>query len=156
MTRAWRLSRRKFAKNAFEGIGAARYGARWNPPGRAVVYTSENLSLACLEFVVHLDVEDLPRGLIAIPAMIPDTIAIERVEEGSLPRGWRRYPFPRSLQRIGAEWLARGRSAVLSVPSVVVPIERNLLINPAHPDARLIVVEASVPFSLDSRLKGRA
>ena len=130
-----------------------RYGARWNPPGRAVVYTSENLSLACLEFIVHLDLDDLPRGLVAIPASIPETVTIETIGEADLPRNWRRFPFPKALQRLGKEWLDRSSSAVLSVPSVVVPHERNLLINPAHPDARSLEIGPSIPFSLDRRLK---
>lgn len=101
---------------------------------------------------MHLAIDDLPSGLVAIPASIPDDVPIETVEIADLPRTWRRYPFPKATQAIGAAWMARGRAAVLSVPSVVVPLERNLLLNPEHPDFRRIIVEPSTPFSLDRRL----
>ena len=106
-----------------------------------------------MEFLVHLNADDLPKGLVAIPASILEEVAIERVEIEQLPRNWRRFPFPKSLQAIGAKWLASGESVVLSVPLAVVPTERNLLLNPAHPDFAAILREPAIPFALDARLR---
>ncbi|HKD17422.1 MAG TPA: RES domain-containing protein [Thermoanaerobaculia bacterium] len=149
----WRLCRRRHA--AFDGEGARRAGGRWNRKGEAVVYASESLSLAALELLVHCDPALLPPDLVAIRAEVPEGVAIRRVEEKDLPRGWRAYPPPANLAEIGAAWIARGDTAVLTVPSCLVPRERNALLNPAHGDFRRIRVGRPEPFSLDPRLGPR-
>lgn len=148
--KVWRLCKRRHA--AFDGEGARRVGGRWNPRGTAVVYASESLSLAALEMLVHCDPALLPADLVAIGAEIPDSLRIDRIEEGSLPRSWRRHPAPESLAALGADWLKSRESAVLSVPSAVVPRERNVLLNPAHPDFRKVKVGPPEAFSFDARL----
>jgi RES domain-containing protein len=146
----WRLCKRRHA--ALDGEGARLAGGRWNSRGTAVVYASDSLSLAALELLVHCDPALLPDDLVAIAIGIPDGLAIRRVEAADLPRSWRRHPAPESLARMGDEW-AKGRtSAVLSVPSAVVPGERNVLLNPAHPDFRRIRAGRSEKFALDARL----
>ncbi len=69
-----------------------------------------------------------------------------------LPAGWRPYPAPEGLAGLGSEWVRGGQTAVLVVPSAVIPQEHNYLINPAHPDIRAIRVGSPQPFSLDPRL----
>jgi RES domain-containing protein len=150
----WRLCKRRHT--AFDGEGARRAGGRWNPRGSAVVYASETLSLAALEMLVHCDPALLPDDLVAIPADVPEAVRVRRVEERDLPRGWRGQPTPRALQTIGADWLEKRETAVLSVPSALVPRERNVLLNPAHPDFRRIRVGPAEPFSLDPRLGARS
>lgn len=151
--RVWRLCRRKHA--AFDGEGARLAGGRWNRRGTAVVYVSETLSLAALEYLVHLDLALAPDDLVSVPADIPDTLPVARLEAADLPRGWRRYPAPEALARLGADWAAARRTAVLFVPSAVVPQERNLILNPAHPDFPKIRVGAPGRFSFDPRLLRR-
>lgn len=152
----WRICARKYAREAFSGKGAAQFGGRWNPPGVRVVYTSETLSLCVLESFVNLDPEDLPLPFVAISAEIPHSVSIASVEIHALPENWR-GPVPnQALESIGMDWLRQARSAVLSVPSSVVPCERNYLLNPAHPDFHRIKRNAPAPFDFDPRMWGPA
>jgi RES domain-containing protein len=148
--RVWRLCRRRYA--AFDGEGARIAGGRWNRRGTAVVYSSATLSLAALEYFVNVDASVVPHDLISIFADIPEDMPTANVEIRDLPDDWRRYPAPESLMDVGTAWVTRGREAVLSVPSAVVPSERNYLINPAHSAFGRIRIGSSQPFSLDPRL----
>jgi|SRR5687767_7678291 RES domain-containing protein len=146
-----RLARLAHAK--LDGEGARLAGGRWNSRGRAAVYASSRLSLAALELLVHTDVALVPSDLVAFEIEIPDTLEIEAVELSTLPRDWRRpgHPICRS---IGDTWLAEERTAVLRVPSAVVPEESNYLINSAHRAATSIRVAGRRKFAFDSRLLG--
>ncbi len=149
--RVWRLCRKKHA--AFDGEGARLAGGRWNRPGSPVVYTSATLSLALLEYFVNLgSAADAPPDLVSIAAEVPDGVAVASIDLPALPRGWRRYPAPETLAELGTQWVERRTTAVLSVPSAVVPQERNYLINPAHPDFRRITVGRPEAFPLDARM----
>ena len=85
--------------------------------------------------------------------MIPASIAIDRLEADRLPAGWRRDPPPEELATLGTEWLRLERTAVLAVPSAVVPLEVNYLLNPAHRDFRRIRVATPQPFAFDPRFR---
>ena len=148
----WRLCRKAFAKEPLTGEGGLYASARWHSSPRRVVYASHSLALACLEVLVHLDPELLPRDLVALEIDVPAIVAIKELTLSELPKSWRRYPAPRSLQRLGDTWLEGCESAVLCLPSVVVPNEHNYLINPLHQDARRITVVSKTPFSFDPRL----
>lgn len=148
--RVWRLCKKAHA--AFDGEGARLAGGRWNRRGTAVVYASETLALSALELLVHVDAALAPEDLVAISADIPESIAVTRVTPDDLPRTWRRHPAPESLARIGTDWVRAGKTAVLSVPSALVPRERNFLLNPSHPDFSKIRVGAPERFSIDPRL----
>ena len=148
--RVWRLCKREHA--AFDGEGARLAGGRWNRRGTRMVYTSESLSLAALEMLVHADPALLPSDLVAIPADIPDAIRIERLDEPGLPRDWRGTPAPDALAGLGSAWASDARSAVLSVPSAVVPKERHFLLNPEHPNFPKVRRGEAQAFSLDRRL----
>jgi RES domain-containing protein len=146
----WRLT--KASRPSFEGEGARLYGGRWNHPGVSLVYSAGSLSLAVLEFFVHLDPADPPR-LVALGAEVPDELRIERLEEAVLPAGWRRTPAPARLADLGSAWARGGTSPVLAVPSAIVPQERNYLLNPAHADFGRITVGQPQPFALDPRMR---
>jgi RES domain-containing protein len=148
----WRITSARFADSAFDGEGARRYGGRWNHPGTALVYCSATLSLAALEYFVHLEPELAPDGLVAVAAEIPAAVAVELLEVAVLPADWRAYPAPDRLRDLGSGWVRGGRTAVLSVPSSVIPHERNLLLNPAHPDFARIRRRDAEPFSFDPRM----
>ena len=137
---------------ALDGEGARQAGGRWNHRGVAVVYTSATLSLAALEYFVHLDPQDVPGDLVAIPAEIPDTLARREITARALPANWRAYPAPDELATLGTAWVRARTTAVLIVPSAIVPEERNVLLNPAHPDFRRIRRGTPAPFSFDPRL----
>jgi RES domain-containing protein len=115
------------------------------------VYTSESLALAALEYLVNVDPETAPGDLVAIAAVIPDALAIKRLSAGELPKNWRGFPAPPELAILGTKWAASLETAVLQAPSVVVPQESNLILNPRHPDFSKIVVRNPLPFAFDSR-----
>ncbi len=117
-----------------------------------MVYTSDTLSLAALEYFVHVDPGEAPSDLVAVPADVPDGVSREEIPVEGLPGDWRRYPAPGGLAELGSEWVRSGRTAVLVVPSAVVPRERNYLLSPAHRDFRRIRVGSPEPFSFDPRM----
>ncbi|MCP4203914.1 MAG: RES domain-containing protein [bacterium] len=145
-----RLAKAGYA--SFAGEGARLYGGRWNHPGVRVVYASESLSLAALEYFVNLDTDLAPDGLVSVRVEIPGGIEQEVVEAGDLPRNWRTCPAPEALQDLGTEWIQRGETGVLSVPSAVVPEERNYLLNPAHGELSRILIGRPRPFHFDPRM----
>ena len=148
----WRLVRRPYARTAFSGVGARDHGGRWNHVGTAVVYTTETLSLAALELLIHVDLDQAPSDLVAVPAELPDDVPVRRLEPKELPRNWRAYPAPPSTRTLGSGWIDSGASVGLRVPSVVVPEEGIVLLNPAHGDFRRLRVGRSRSFRLDARL----
>jgi RES domain-containing protein len=148
---AWRIVKRKFRKIAFTGEGPRRYGGRWNSKGVAVVYVAQSQSLAALEMLAHLDSGDLLRYYVAIPVSF-DSRLVADMDISSLPKNWKGYPAPRNLRTIGDTWASSGKSAVLRVPSVLVPSESNFLLNPRHPDYANLVIGKPLRFSFDPRL----
>ena len=117
-----------------------------------MVYTSQTLSLCALEYFVHLEPDLAPRELVAVEAEIPEDLRIACLEAADLPPEWRTYPAPDSLKDLGTAWVREGETAVLSVPSSIIPRERNILINPGHPEAGRIRVEPAEPFAFDPRM----
>jgi RES domain-containing protein len=148
--RVWRIA--SAAHAAFDGEGARRYGSRWTPRGVPAAFTSATLSLAALERFVHMDADLEPADLVAIAVDLDDDVPIETVEVGSLPADWRAFPPPPALTRIGEEWFRASRTAVLSVPSVVIPQERNFVLNPAHAAFSKLAIGRPEPFSFDPRM----
>ena len=145
----WRLARRKHV--ALDGEGARLAAGRWNSWGTPVVYASEHLSLAVLEVLVHVDSDLLPQDLTAFRIEIPDGVSTARLDTATLPRGWRTRID--RCRRLGDAWIAEARTAVLAVPSAVIPHETNVLINPRHEDSGRIHVVGSERFQLDARLR---
>jgi RES domain-containing protein len=148
----WRISKRKYADTAFSGEGARRVCGRWNSRGQGMVYTSGTLSLAALEVFVHMEVEDMATMLAWIRVDVPADVKIEYIELAQLPPDWRNIPAPGVLATMGDNWFRSGSTAILAVPSVVIPLEYNYLINPSHPDFARLTVEFPQPFELDPRL----
>lgn len=154
MTVIWRLVKKRHAEvsDAFDGDGARRYGGRWNLPGTRMVYTAQSLSLAALEQFVHLGPEDNHIQFVSFRVEIPEDLSIYKLEPDKLPADWRMEPPPDSTQRIGTQWAESGSSAVLRLPSVIIPTEYNYALNPTHPDFRRIRIEEPKPFSFDPRM----
>lgn len=150
--RVWRITRRRHAERAFDGEGARLYGGRWNHPGVAVVYTSATLSLAALEYFVQLDPDAAPSDLVAVAAELPAGLSMNVLEPADLPAGWRAYPAVEALRDLGTAWVRAGETAALSVPSAVIPRERNLLLNPAHADLGALRALPPELFSFDPRI----
>jgi RES domain-containing protein len=148
---AWRLCRLRFASRPLDGEGARRAGGRWGSRGTPMVYCASSLSLGALECLVHFDLSEAPADYVAIPITIPDDV-VERLDVTGLPMRWRDTPPLTALARIGDRWVREQRSAVLQVPSAIVPVEPNFLIHPGHPDAARIETGAPRPFQFDPRL----
>lgn len=150
MPSAWRLTKTRYLTTAWDGEGARRTGGRWNSVGTAVVYASGTLSLALVETLVHL-----PSGI--LPAYSAqradfDEFLVTILEDADLPADWRSDPPPAASRAIGDTWAVAGRSVVLRVPSVVVPLEFNYLLNPRHPDFAQVTIGPALPFPFDPRL----
>lgn len=147
----FRLVKKKWAASAFSGEGARLYGGRWTSPGVAVVYTAASLALAQLEVLVHLPTDRLLGSYAAIRADVPEA-CVEVYPVQDLPPSWRSDPAPEAAKRIGDLWAREKRSAVLQVPSAVVPSERCFLINPAHKDFGQIKIHGPFDPEIDERL----
>ncbi len=150
MPSAWRLTKTKYLSSAWDGEGAKRSGGRWNSIGVPVVYTSATLSLALVEVLVHL-----PSGI--LPAYSAVSIEFEEslvtsVGPGQLSANWKDHPPPAETKAIGDQWVADAKSALLRVPTVVVPNESNYVLNPSHPDFAQVDIGKPIPFPFDSRL----
>ena len=151
MTRVYRILRKRYAKTPFDGEGAYRYGGRWSGPGVRLAYASEHLSLAMVEYFVHLDRDDPPPDLVVASADVPDNVSRVRVSPGNLSTSWRQTPAPVALAAIGDRFARKRRDAILVVPSALAPEESNWLLNPDHPDFTRIQIHPPEPFAYDSR-----
>jgi RES domain-containing protein len=149
----YRLVREARAADAFDGEGSRRFGGRWSPKNIPVVYGSEYLSLAVLEFRVNQGGYD-PDDQYVYFQFEFDEALVERVE--TPPVDWlTRFKEDGSIttaQAFGKEWLLQKRSAVLSVPSAVILIERNFVLNPRHADFVKVAVSPATALDLDPRL----
>ena len=156
--RVYRIYRKRRRDAAFTGEGARISGARWNLPGTPVVYTCSTLSLCLLEFFVHFDPEavDITRLHLEYRwADIPDALTRLEVRDAGLPTNWKEIPWPQSTQELGTKWIVHAQYAVVSVPSVVLPVERNFLLNPAHPAFSEIRIGPPLALEIDPRLFAR-
>jgi len=151
---AWRIVKAKHAAGAFDGEGARIEGGRWNSPGTPVVYTSQSAALAALEMLVHLGHGSTLLAYVLIPCTF-DKAVVSRLDPKRLPKNWRSYPAPSSLQLLGDQWIKSGASAVLEVPSALIATESNYLLNPRHQRFADIRVEPPQPFAFDLRLINR-
>ena len=150
MRTVWRITTARFASTAFSGEGARRYGGRWNPKGWEVVYTAESQSLALLELMVQDD--PLRAHYVLIPARLPPDLPETRIDAEQLPGNWRTLGARDVLHAIGQAWLQGTQTAVLNVPSAVVPAERNYLLNPRHRDFDRITLGEPQSLQTDTRL----
>ncbi|MDX1980480.1 MAG: RES family NAD+ phosphorylase [Bryobacteraceae bacterium] len=151
MTQVYRILRKPYARYPFDGEGAYRFGGRWSSPGTRVAYASSHMSLAMVEYFVHLDSNDSPRDLVIVAAQVPDNLPRVTVASGRLPGDWRQTPPPPALARFGDEFVRDGQALILIVPSAIAPPESNWLINPMHPDFAKIRIQPPVAFHYDSR-----
>lgn len=149
MILAYRLCSVRYRANS--GKGAALYGGRWNRIGTEVIYTAGSPALAALEILVHYEV--LPQDFVLTPIRIPDELRVLVLKDRDLPPEWDRETIALETQLLGEKWVAQQKYPVLSVPSTIIRGERNLVLNPAHPDFGRIRFLRSAPFRFDSRLR---
>lgn len=152
MISIWRIEKKKYASVSFSGDGAYAYGGRWNHPGTRVVYASETLALCALEKFVHLESAAAAIEFVCFKISVPEQVKIKKLELSSLPANWRDCPVPAETMDIGTKWARKNETVLLSLPSTIIPLEYDYLINPAHPDHRHLRFSKPLPFSFDPRL----
>ena len=148
----WRIVKEKHASTAFSGEGAHIFEGRWNSAGVRMVYCSDSLALASLEILAHTRPVTM-RDKFRMFRVSWDGAMMVIVDLKKLPKGWNAQPPTAASKNIGDEWIKSRRSAILALPSVLVPLEKTFLLNPKHPDFRRIKIEDAGNFILDPRLK---
>jgi RES domain-containing protein len=150
--RVWRICRKPYVDTALDGIGGMYTSGRWHSKGNPIVYTASSAALAALEVLVHVDPLTAPADLRLLAIELPDDLSIEVLEPITLPEGWHSVPAPAALQTLGSSWLTSGRTAALNVPSKVIKVECNFLLNPRHPEVQRVGILSDEAFSFDTRL----
>jgi len=135
----------------FNGDGARLHGGRWNPKGVPLLYYASTLALAALEKRAHTPAAALGRLWRVIEIEVPDD-KVATTASATLPANWREHPAPDATKEVGQQWAASLRSLALRVPSVIVPSELNVLVNPVHPHLRLASHVRTDDFRFDERL----
>jgi RES domain-containing protein len=146
---SWRITRGSKPADAFSGEGARLFGGRWNSPGSRLVYTADFRSLAILEVLAHLT-KSSPLNNYVLYLVECDDSLVQTLSD--LPSGWNSEPPTVASQSVGDAWVRSATHPVLSVPSAIVPEERNYLVNPAHPDFPRIVIGKPAALRIDPRL----
>lgn len=136
-----------------DGTGAELRGGRWNSPGHRVIYCGQSFAVAMLERLVYTGIGRVPANDRFVSITIPDALAIETVDPAALP-GWNDASQVTS-RAYGDRWYAERRTAVLLVSSAVTTIDRNVVINAAHPDFGQIAASPEQPVQWDARLFAR-
>jgi RES domain-containing protein len=139
----WRISNH----STLDGGGGLRASGRWHTRGRRIVYCAPNPATALLEILVHaeIDFEDLPVTYKYLEIDVPESVSREVVNPSALD----------ATRITGDEWLHSRRTALLLVPSAIVPATTNIVVNPAHPAAAGIKIVRIHIQTMDSRLIGR-
>lgn len=150
--RCYRICRREYAKTLFTGEGGLLVSGRWTPKGYRVIYTAESIALALLEYQVNATTFENADVVVA-GLYIPDDCAIYEPSPTALTHGWNVLKPQGGAWPIGMEWITRSEYVAMKVPSVVVPREHNILLNPAHPDYVRIKKDKPAKFALDPRLQ---
>jgi RES domain-containing protein len=145
----YRISNQQYSQD-LSGEGARLFGARWNSVGIPMLYLSSHASLAILELLVHVQWKQMELTLDLLSIRLPDQAPAKELTAGKLKKNWQQdLAYTRSL---GDGFIQSGQFLVLKVPSVIVPEEYNLLVNPRHPDARKIRISYTRHFKPDQRL----
>jgi RES domain-containing protein len=148
----YRIAAPRWANDAISGEGARKYGGRWNSPGRAMTYLGGSRALAALELLVHLP---SPLSRAKVYSLIEVKIPIKSIANYPhkiLQDGWRDSPASRVTTDIGDDWLEVCGQLALRVPSVLIPEETNILLNPNHPDYDKVICGEIKEFGFDKRL----
>ena len=142
----WRIS--NYAD--LSGVGGLQAAGRWHTRGKRIVYLADHPASALLEMLVHMDRELIPATYRLLRIVISDAVTVDSIGNDALASDWRTQPA--LTRQIGDQWLDESATALLQVPSVIVPIGKNFLLNPAHPDAAKVTIAAVVNAPFDPRL----
>lgn len=144
----FRISKCDFIHD-LQGTGAARYGGRWNSKGTYVLYTAASASLSLLESLVHITTA-VKMDYCIVCLKIPEH-SIRTIDRSELPNGWFGNPPLDELKKIGDQFIRDANFLALRIPSAVMPEDYNVLLNPAHPDFKLVSVKYKRKVPIDER-----
>ncbi|HMT30202.1 MAG TPA: RES family NAD+ phosphorylase [Bacteroidia bacterium] len=147
----FRLCREIYSRD-LTGKGAEKSGGRWNSKGNPMLYTSETRALCLAEMMVNLPINLIPKDFSMVSIFVPDELRIQTLNLEHLPADWNLFPHSRSTQKLGDDFIYEGKFIALRVPSVVVPLEYNVVINPRHPEIDRVKITEVNAFSIDARL----
>ncbi|MCR9170913.1 MAG: RES family NAD+ phosphorylase [bacterium] len=148
----YRIANNKFKHYTLSGIGSEKFGGRWNEVGTRAVYCSENRALALLEYYIHSDnMALLPKDLLLAVIEIPDELPIKTLER--LPERWKQYPYSSKTTSVFTSHVRKEDFFALKVPSTIVPMENNIILNPLYSGFSEVRIKEFVKIPLDTRLK---
>jgi RES domain-containing protein len=133
------------------GTGARLYGGRWNSEGKPAIYLASSRSLAVLEVLVHLPPLMVPDNYCLTEIEVPDH-SITHVSIDDLPDNWKDVSPPAALRQMGDEFLKTQEHLLMKVPSSIVPMEHNYLLNPRHKAMKKVKILKKELFDFDTRL----
>lgn len=145
----WRLCHEEYTD--LSGIGASLYGGRWNSPGHAVVYTTSSLALAFVEIIPSLRKNVIPKSYVSLYINIDDAVSQKEIKRDDFPLDWKEEKTRNWFIETGDQWLKERKELLLIVPSVIIPEEKNILINPHHPEMTKVETETVKPFTVGPR-----
>jgi len=138
---------------ALDGMGGLYGPGRWHKKGFPIIYASEHASLAAWEKLVHVaSFENLQNNMLLVKIEIPDKIEIQSVPDSILIKGWDGFPFANETANFGTSFLRAKKYLALKVPSVIIPDEFNIILNPLHPEIHECKVISETPFLFDKRI----
>lgn len=150
----YRVANVKYKDSTLSGIGAEKVGGRWNEVGTRAVYCSENISLALLEYYVHSEnIAILPKKILVAKIQIPDAFIVEQLED--LPEKWDQYPYSSKTTSVFTDLAKNKDFFALKVPSTIVGMEHNNILNPLYKDFRKVTITEFFYLPIDPRLKER-
>jgi RES domain-containing protein len=138
-----------------DALAASGNPARWNTRDVKMIYTTGSRALACLENVVHRGSRGLQNRFRILVIEVPAQLSIAEIHLRELRPGWEKYQNYPFTQNLGENWIRAGKTAILRVPSVIIPEESNYLINPLHHDFAQIKLKSSQSFVFDKRIKSK-
>lgn len=148
----YRIVNDKKRTNDLSGMGAYKFGGRWNNTGVYALYTSEHEALCLLELLVHIDEDELPGQLFIMEIEIDDNAPIYTFQLKDMPPDWR-LPENIRLKQLGDEIFKKGKYIGISAPSAVLPQSYNYIFNPGHKDFHTMVrIKKIYPYDVDARL----
>lgn len=151
--RVFRIAKNKYLSD-LSGEGARLYGGRWNKKGHNILYCSQFLSLCVLELLVHMDFKFINQEFGFIELELPDELIATKSTNDILKQDWRHNPPLVATQDFGSKWLLSKSDLAIKIPSAVLPLEHNILINPNHERFSEIKFIRKGVLDLDGRVFG--
>ncbi len=150
--KVYRITKKRY-QNDISGKGAELFGGRWNPIGTPALYTSESRALCVLELLVHTPIALAPPTYIIQSFEIPKKLEAELklIEPVELEKDWNKLQHPEWTEKLGLDYFNKDFLGII-VPSAVIELERNIVLNPTHKHFNSIIISDKIEFELDKRL----